>query len=248
MDCNRGGYGASREGRPDRRPHRALALLRGRVRRRRCSLFALYDEDWKVGVAVAAAVPAVVLFLFSTALAEAAALPAAPAERARGRRRAPGVAGPALAGPARDVARAALAHRSRSGGSARARHAVGSAPAARERAVSRRHARVRARDAVARVRCACHARRLRLSRYCPRGGERLDGLRGRVTLTALATGLGALPFFVFRRMSRSWLGISNSIAAGFMLGASAALFWEGADIGARADGARRARRRRRSSS
>lgn len=36
---------------------------------------ALYDEGWKVGVAVAAAVPAVVLFLFSTALSEAAALP-----------------------------------------------------------------------------------------------------------------------------------------------------------------------------
>ena len=51
------------------------------------------------------------------------------------------------------------------------------------------------------------------------------------SLTALATGLGALPFFVFRQMSRSWLGISNSIAAGFMLGASAALFWEGADVG-----------------
>jgi zinc transporter, ZIP family len=51
------------------------------------------------------------------------------------------------------------------------------------------------------------------------------------SLTALATGLGALPFFVFRRMNRSWLGISNSIAAGFMLGASAALFWEGADVG-----------------
>jgi zinc transporter, ZIP family len=51
------------------------------------------------------------------------------------------------------------------------------------------------------------------------------------SLTALATGLGALPFFLLRRMSRSWLGISNSIAAGFMLGASAALFWEGADAG-----------------
>ena len=51
------------------------------------------------------------------------------------------------------------------------------------------------------------------------------------TLTALATGLGALPFFAFPRMSRSWLGLSNSIAAGFMLGASAALFWEGVDIG-----------------
>ena len=41
------------------------------------------------------------------------------------------------------------------------------------------------------------------------------------SLTALATGLGALPFFVFPQMSRSWLGISNSLAAGFMLGASA---------------------------
>jgi zinc transporter ZupT len=51
------------------------------------------------------------------------------------------------------------------------------------------------------------------------------------SLTALATGLGALPFLVFRRMSRSWLGISNSIAAGFMLGASAALFWKGVDVG-----------------
>jgi ZIP family zinc transporter len=50
-------------------------------------------------------------------------------------------------------------------------------------------------------------------------------------LTAFATGLGALPFVFVPRMSRSWLGISNSIAAGFMLGASAALFWEGADLG-----------------
>jgi len=38
-------------------------------------VLALYDEDWKIGVAVLAAVPAVVLFLFSTALKEAAALP-----------------------------------------------------------------------------------------------------------------------------------------------------------------------------
>jgi ZIP family zinc transporter len=51
------------------------------------------------------------------------------------------------------------------------------------------------------------------------------------SLTALATGLGALPFFFFRDMSRSWLGLSNSLAAGFMLGASAALFWEGGRIG-----------------
>jgi zinc transporter, ZIP family len=51
------------------------------------------------------------------------------------------------------------------------------------------------------------------------------------SLTALATGLGALPFFFFPHMSRSWLGLANSLASGFMLGASAALFWEGARIG-----------------
>jgi hypothetical protein len=39
-------------------------------------VIALYDEDTKIAVAVVTAVPAVVLFLFSTALQEAAALPA----------------------------------------------------------------------------------------------------------------------------------------------------------------------------
>ena len=38
-------------------------------------VLALYDEGSKVGIAVVAAVPAVVLFLFSRALTEAAALP-----------------------------------------------------------------------------------------------------------------------------------------------------------------------------
>lgn len=47
------------------------------------------------------------------------------------------------------------------------------------------------------------------------------------SVTALATGLGAVPFFVVRRMDRLWLGFSNALAAGFMLGASAGLFWEG---------------------
>jgi zinc transporter ZupT len=51
------------------------------------------------------------------------------------------------------------------------------------------------------------------------------------TVTALATGLGALPFVFVPNMGRSWLGLANSLAAGFMLGASAALFWEGGRIG-----------------
>jgi hypothetical protein len=49
-------------------------------------LLALYDEGWMLGIAVAAVVPAVVLFLFSAALKEAAELPArlraAPADAA----------------------------------------------------------------------------------------------------------------------------------------------------------------------
>ena len=49
-------------------------------------VLALYDDGWKVGLAAVAAVPAVVLFLFSTALLEASELPArlrgAPADAA----------------------------------------------------------------------------------------------------------------------------------------------------------------------
>ena len=75
MDCNRAGYvGRVR-----------VVLNVARVARRLAYaaafaavalVLALYDEGLKIGVAALAAVPAVVLFLFSTALAEAAELPA----------------------------------------------------------------------------------------------------------------------------------------------------------------------------
>jgi zinc transporter, ZIP family len=46
--------------------------------------------------------------------------------------------------------------------------------------------------------------------------------------TALATGLGALPFLLGKRPERRWLGLANALAAGFMVGASAGLAYEGA--------------------
>lgn len=49
-------------------------------------------------------------------------------------------------------------------------------------------------------------------------------------LTAIATGLGALPFFFVRRPTRRWLGISNAIASGLMLAASFGLIHQGFDI------------------
>ena len=49
--------------------------------------------------------------------------------------------------------------------------------------------------------------------------------------TALATGLGALPFVVARRPERVWLGVANALASGFMLGASAGLLHEGVSFG-----------------
>ena len=46
-------------------------------------------------------------------------------------------------------------------------------------------------------------------------------------VTALATGLGALPFLLVAHPKRSSLGAANSLAAGAMAGASAGLVWEG---------------------
>ena len=55
---------------------------------------------------------------------------------------------------------------------------------------------------------------------------RLVGVTLAALVTALATGLGALPF-AFGTFPRRWLGVSNAIAAGFMLSASGLLLIEG---------------------
>lgn len=47
-------------------------------------------------------------------------------------------------------------------------------------------------------------------------------------VTALATGLGAIPLAVARRGARSWLARANAVAAALMLVASGLLFYEGA--------------------
>jgi zinc transporter, ZIP family len=48
-------------------------------------------------------------------------------------------------------------------------------------------------------------------------------------LTAVATGLGALPFVFVKSLTRRWLGASNALAAGLMLAASFGLIYEGVD-------------------
>ena len=49
-------------------------------------------------------------------------------------------------------------------------------------------------------------------------------------LTALATGLGALPLLLVKRVPLRWLGLANAVAAGLMAAASATLVWEGARV------------------
>ncbi len=51
------------------------------------------------------------------------------------------------------------------------------------------------------------------------------------SLTAVATGLGALPFLFLRRVSESTVAYSNAIAAGLMLGATFGLAVEGTTYG-----------------
>jgi zinc transporter ZupT len=50
-------------------------------------------------------------------------------------------------------------------------------------------------------------------------------------LTAIATGLGALPFLFVRSVGPRALAIANAVAGGLMLGASVGLLYEGAEYG-----------------
>ncbi len=50
------------------------------------------------------------------------------------------------------------------------------------------------------------------------------------TITAVATGFGALPFLFVEDISKRWLGIGNSLAAGLMLGASIGLIVEAVNL------------------
>ena len=50
-------------------------------------------------------------------------------------------------------------------------------------------------------------------------------------LTAIATGIGVLPFLLTKNITRDWLGVSNALASGLMLAASFGLVYEGIAYG-----------------
>ncbi len=50
------------------------------------------------------------------------------------------------------------------------------------------------------------------------------------TITAVATGFGALPFLFLNEFDNRWLGVGNALAAGLMLGASLGLIVEGINL------------------
>lgn len=50
-------------------------------------------------------------------------------------------------------------------------------------------------------------------------------------VTALATGFGAFPFLLNKKIEKSWLGYGNAIAGGLMIGASIGLIFEGTQLG-----------------
>ena len=50
------------------------------------------------------------------------------------------------------------------------------------------------------------------------------------TITAIATGFGALPFLFINEIDNRWIGVGNALAAGLMTGASIGLVMEGATL------------------
>src|SRR5215212_7102390 len=70
----------------------------------------------------------------------------------------------------------------------------------------------------------------------PRGVEGMEPVGAAAVflfalLTAVATGLGAVPFALAKHPTRRWLGASNAVAAGLMLAASFGLIYEGVNHG-----------------